>query len=60
MAGRIKHMERSHRSCGKHQSEFGRFEIRANLKKQKKDAMKTFSLSGIADMFKNFFRKGDR
>lgn len=60
MAGAIKHMERSHRSYGKNKSEFGRFEIRANLKKQKKESRKTFSLSGIADKFKNFFRKGDR
>lgn len=60
MAGRVKHMKRSHRSYGKNQSEFGRFEARAYSVKSAKKSRKDNLFSRAVSSFKNIFGKGDR
>lgn len=62
MAGRIKHMERSHKTRNKNYSEFRRFNIKAQNGKYSKSEMATFAervLSGIRSMFKRQ-AKGDK
>lgn len=61
MAGRIKHMERSHRSYGKNYAEFGRFEAKANFAKTCKESKKQGNpIGNLFNKFSNFFRKGER
>ena len=62
MAGRIKHMERSHYSYGKNYSEFRRFAIKADHNKYSK-AAKAYLAETIVTGIKNMFKrqaKGDK
>ena len=62
MSGRIKHMERSHKTRNKNYSEFRRFNIKAQSSKYSKSEMATLAeriVSGIKNMFKRQ-AKGDK
>ncbi|MDF2485693.1 MAG: hypothetical protein K0R46_1861 [Herbinix sp.] len=52
MAGAVKHMERSHRSCKKNYSEFHRFAIKNTNKFEAKKAKKSLG-ERLAALFKH-------
>lgn len=52
MAGRVKHMERSHYSYGESNHIFGSFERKASIKKARKVERKT-----LVEGLKSFFHK---
>lgn len=54
MAGRIKHMKRSHRSYGKNYSEFNRFAMRASSNKYIREQKKSIS-ERISSLFARMF-----
>jgi len=62
MAGRTKHMERSHYSYGKNYSEFRRFAIKADHNKYSKAAKASLAEKAITGIKKMFRRqaKGDK
>jgi hypothetical protein len=60
MSGRIKHMERSHRSYGDNKAIFKYFDVMAYAIKSQKQAKKYTEKSSVLSRIKALFRRQER